>query len=683
MAADFGGWVTRSGIKCSDGRTIGATAFKDMDGKQVPLVWQHQHNDTGNVLGHVVLTHQDGGVWGDGYFNDTPSGQRAKQLVQHKDITSLSIYANGLVERAKQVMHGIIREVSLVLSGANPGATIMNVAMAHGDDGELDVLADEAIIYPGDELELEHAASVTVPGPQKVQMGNKGPMPEPSAAADDTADDGGDETVQQIFDSLNDKQRELFYATVGAAAQQGATEPDDGTNKDDVIQQDDVTDEPSKEGNAPMGRNVFDQTDEGAADAPKRRVLTHSDMEEIFSAAKKDGSLKAAVEGFALQHGIDDISTLFPYDQAVTDSPDFISRRMEWVANVLGGTKKTPFARIRSWTADITFQEARAKGYVKGSLKKEEFIRIARRITTPQTVYKKQKLDRDDILDVTEFNMVTWLQTEMRLMLDEELARAILVGDGRDVDDPDKIDTSNVRPIYGDDDMYVTPVYVDLTDASSSNDEIVDAVVNAMRFYRGSGNPTFYTTRIWLAKLLLIKDTLGRRIYPTLQELQAAMGVSNIVPVEAMEDSPELIGIVVNLSDYTTGTDKGGEVNMFDFFDIDYNQYKYLMECRMSGALTKYRSALTLVQFSGAGGMLADPTAPTFDSTTGIGTIPAFSGLHLTYVTVADDGTLSSALTVGAQTAIAAGAYVTYRAVPASTYEFSTDNFEWTFRRDS
>ena len=681
-AADFSGYVTRSGVTCSDGRTITPKAFQGMDGMQVPLVWQHQHNDSKNVLGHVVLSHKADGIWGEGYFNDTEQGQNAKQLVIHKDIKSLSIYANQLVQQAKNVMHGVIREVSLVLSGANPGAYIENVAVAHGDGNEFEVLADEAIIYPGDELELQHAGSVTVSPPKQVQLPGKGPMPKASPPPADVAevdDNDGDDlpadaTVEQVFNSLTDQQRQLFYATVGAAAQQ------DGMGGG--IKQDDNT-ESAQEGSAPMPRNVFDQSADDAAAAAPRRTLTHSDMEEIFTAAKKDGSLKAAVEGFALQHGIDDISTLFPYDQAVTDTPDFISRRTEWVSNVLAGTKKTPFSRIRSWTADITFQEARAKGYVKGNLKKEEFIRIARRITTPQTVYKKQKLDRDDILDVTEFNMVTWLQTEMRLMLDEELARAILIGDGRDVDDPDKIDTSNVRPIYGDDDMYVTPINVDLTDTSSSNDEIVDAVVNAMRFYRGSGNPTFYTTRIWLAKLLLIKDTLGRRIYPTMQELSAAMGVSGIVAVEAMESIPTLIGIVVNLADYTTGTDKGGEVNMFDFFDIDYNQYKYLMETRMSGALTKYRSALTLVQFSGAGGMLPDPAAPTFDEVTGVGTIPAFSGLHLTYVTVADDGTLSSSLTTGAQTAIAAGAYVTYRAVPDSTYQFATDNFEWTFRRDS
>jgi hypothetical protein len=434
-----------------------------------------------------------------------------------------------------------------------------------------------------------------------------------------------------------------------------------------------------------VGRNVFDQTgQQGDAPAAGGHTLSHADMAGIFDEARKQGSLKAAVESYALAHGIDNISTLFPYDQAVTDTPEFISRRMEWVAGVLAGVRKTPFSRIRSWTADITFQEARAKGYIKGNLKKEEFIRIARRITTPQTVYKKQKLDRDDILDITEFDVVTWLQTEMRLMLDEELARAILIGDGRDEEDPDKINTTNVRPIYGDDEMYVTQVSVSATAIAANAqgpDAIVDGLVNAMRFYRGSGNPTLYTTRVWLAKLLLIKDTLGRRIYPTLAELTAALGVSGIVTCEALESAPELIGLVVNLTDYTVGTDKGGEVSMFDFFDIDYNQMKYLMETRMSGAMTKYRGAIALVSTTDT--LLPDPAEPTFDNTTGVGTIPDATGQHYSYVTVADDGTESGALTAGDQTAVAAGAYVTYRAVPAAGYEFSTDNFEWTFRRDS
>ena len=680
MVPDFSGYVTKYGIKCSDGRTILAHAFKHNDGAQIPLVWQHQHNDPENVLGHLILKHVNDGVRADGFFNETPPGQQAKELVKHKDISSLSIYANGLVQRGQDVLHGNIREGSLVLSGANPGAFIDNINVAHGD-GDTQILEEEAVIYSGEELEHAGSGSVTVPQPKKVVKSN-GAMPKPTASNPDPDRDGDndlfdpadgglgpDATVQDVLDTLTPEQKNVVYALIGNAVQQSGLDDADPSNLSH-----------DKKGDAQVSRNVFDQTDDNTA--PRGSTLSHSDIQGIFTAAHKSGSLKIAVEEYALSHGIDDISTLFPYDQAVTDSPDFISRRMEWVAGVLSSTRKTPFSRIRSWTADITFQEARAKGFIKGNLKKEEFIRIARRITTPQTIYKKQKLDRDDILDITEFDVVNWLQTEMRIMLDEELARAILIGDGRDPDDQDKIDTANVRPIYGDDEMYVTPVNISSTAITTSADAIVDGVVNAMRFYRGSGNPVMYTTRIWLAKLLLIKDTLGRRIYPTLEELKAAMGVSDIIPCEALESVPDLIGIVVNLQDYTNGADKGGQVSMFDFFDIDYNQFKYLMETRVSGAMTKYRGALVLEQFTGAGGLLADPVAPTFDNVTGVGTLPDPSGLNYTWVSIADDGTETS-LSAGAQTAIGTGSYVTYRAKPDATYEFSTDSFEWTFRRDS
>lgn len=691
-AADFSGYVTKYGIKCTDGRTIKHHAFKGQDGAQIPLVWQHQHDDPTNVLGHLVLQHRDNGVWCEGFFNDTERGRHAKVLVQHKDIKALSIHANRLVQQGFDVLHGIINEGSLVMAGANPGAMIANVNIAHGD-GSISELDDEVIIFTGEEL--VHASSTVTTAKKVVPGGNTGDMPaskgqKPTAENPDPdgdgdndlfdPEDGGlnvdDSSVQEILDTLTPEQQKVVYGLVGAALQQSAVDDteDPGTDPDSTISHD-------QEGGS-VTRNVFDRTDDADSQTVTGTTLSHSDMQEIFSAAHKGGSLKGAVEEWALAHGIDDISTLFPYDQAVTDTPEFIARRTEWVNGVLTGVRRTPFSRIRSWTADITFQEARAKGYIKGNLKKEEFIRIARRITTPQTVYKKQKLDRDDILDITEFDVVKWLQTEMRLMLDEELARAILIGDGRDVDDPDKIDTAHVRPIYGDDEMYVTPVNVSSTAIATSADAIVDGVVNAFRFYRGSGNPTLYTTRIWLAKMLLIKDSLGRRIYPTLQELSAALGVKDVIPCEALETSPELIGLVVNLSDYTIGTDKGGEVNLFDFFDIDYNQFKYLMETRVSGAMTKYRGALAIVEFSGSNALLPDPAAPTFDEVTGVGTIPDATGLHYSYVTVADDGTQSSALTAGAQTAVASGAYVTYRAVPAATYEFSTDNFQWTFRRD-
>jgi hypothetical protein len=696
MVPDFTGYVTKNGIKCSDGRVIMAHAFKGNDGQQVPLVWQHQHDSADNVLGHVILHNRGDGVWGEGFFNETPSGQQAKALVHHKDIKSLSIYANKLVQQAMNVVHGVICEVSLVLAGANPGAFIENVNIAHGDGFR--TLDEEVVIYSGEELEHAASPSITIPGAKQVGM-PKGDMPEPTGAQTPSAEnpdpdgdgdndlfdpaDGGlgpNASVQDVINTLTPEQKAVVYALIGNAAQQSAVDP----NSTDQISHD-----KNKKGDVQVTRNVFDQT---STDDQKRpgATLSHADIKGIFAAAHKCGSLKDAAEEYCLAHGIDNISTLFPYDQAVTDSPEFISRRMEWVAGVLSGTRKTPFARIRSWTADLTFDEARAKGYIKADLKKEEYFRVARRITTPQTIYKKQKLDRDDILDITDFDVVTWLQTEMRVMLDEELARAVLVGDGRQVDDADKIDPTHVRPILGDDEMYVTTLQVDLTDAvgdyptatASSADEIVDAVVTGMRFYRGSGNPVMYTTLPYMSKMLLAKDTLGRRLYPTKVELAAALGVSNVIPCEALEATPNLIGIIVNLLDYTVGADKGGEVSMFDFFDIDYNQFKYLMETRVSGAMTKYRGALVVQEFAGAGGMLPYATAPTFNTTTGVGTIPTTT--HVTYVVVNDtDGTVGSALTAGAQTAVAPGASVHYRAVAASTYSFSDNGHEdWTFTRD-
>ena len=646
---DFTGYVTRYGRRCSDGRTIAAPAFKDNDGQKIPLVWQHQHNSPNNVLGHLALTHRDDGVYAEAYFNDTEYGTQAKALVQHGDIKALSIFANRLVQNGPTVMHGNICEGSLVLAGANPGAYIDNVTIAHGD--ETHTLDSEAVIYTDDEIVLEHAAgSTTVDGPKKVIPGKNGDMPKPSASNPDPDHDGDNDlfdpkdgglgpnaTVEDVMNTLTPQQKDVVYGLtwvlLPAARQPRATAP---TRPAPSLH------DKNQKGDDPVTRNVFDKSGDGGNQAPGS-TLTHDDIKSIFAEAKKGGSLKDAVEQHCLAHGINDISTLFPYDQAVTDTPEFISRRMEWVQGVLSSVRKTPFSRIRSWTADITLDEARAKGYVKGELKKEEYFAVARRITTPQTIYKKQKLDRDDILDITDFDVVAWLQTEMRLMLDEELARAILVGDGRGVDDPDKINATNVRPIVGDDPLYVSDLYVDLTDSSSSADEIVDAVVEGFRFYRGTGTPTMDTTLPYMSKMLLAKDTLGRRLYATKVELAAAMGVADIIPCEALEATSDLIGVIVNLQDYTIGADKGGEVSMFDFFDIDYNQFKYLMETRVSGAMTKYKGALVVWEFTGVGGMLLNPTPPTFVSSTGVVTIPTFT--HATYVVVDDtDGTEGSAL---------------------------------------
>jgi HK97 family phage prohead protease len=658
MEPDFSGYVTRYGIKCTDGRTILAHAFKDQDKAQIPLVWQHQHDAPDNVLGHLILQHKDDGVYAHGFFNETENGKKAKALVEHKDVKAMSIFANRVKQQGSNVTHGNLCEGSLVMAGANPGAFIDNVYIQHGDGTE--TTADgEIVIYTGEEL--EHAASsTTVSGPRRVGT-PKPPMPTPSGTGNST--DDSNKTVADVINDMTDEQKNAVYALVG-----------------EVVNHTDSPNDP--EGN-PVPRNVFDQNDDKTPSGP---TLSHADTKGIFAAAQKTGSLRDAIEQYVVAHGIDDISTLFPYDQAVTDTPEFISRRMEWVNGVLTGTRKTPFSRIRSWTADITQDEARAKGYIKGNLKKEEFFSVSRRITTPQTIYKKQKLDRDDILDITDFDVVNWLQTEMRVMLDEELARAILIGDGREVDDPDKISETNVRPILGDDEMYVTQINVASsvisgTDLGQGPDAIVDAVVNGMRFYRGSGTPTLFTTLLWQAKMLLAKDQLGRRLYATTAELAAALGVRDVIACEALEVETDLIGIIVNLQDYTIGADRGGQVSMFDFFDIDYNQFKYLMETRVSGAMTKYKGALVVMQFEGAGGVLPDPPAPAFDETTGIATVPTVS--HVTYVTVDGSGTESSALTAGAQTAIASGATVHYRAKAASTYTFSDGASEdWFFTRE-
>jgi len=632
-------------------------------------------------------------------------------MVAHKDIDKLSIYANRLQERYKVVMHGMIREASLVLAGANPGASIDHVYVQHGDD-EPELARGEAIIIP--DVTLEHADRPTPDNPDPDHDGDNDLM--------DPKDGGIDPataTIKDVMDTLTPIQMQAVYAVVGAATEgqdddmaQGEWDPTAHIDEDStvgdvfatlnevqhsavfaVIGQALESATNDQEGGTVVHRNVFDQTVPDAPGAPSDyRSLSHADQEQFFKAWKSAGgnSLREFAKDYfapggeaALKHGIDNIDVLFPYDQAVSTTPEFISRRMEWVAGVLGGVHKTPFARIRSWTADISFDDARAKGYVKGNLKKEEFIEVARRITTPTTVYKKQKMDRDDIVDITEFDVIAWLQTEMRLLLDEEVARCILVGDGRAVDDDDHVNANNIRPIFGDDPLYVTNLQVDLTSAGTSADDIIDAVVTGMRFYRGSGNPVMYTTLPYLSKLLLVKDALGRRLYSNRGEVANAMGIADIIPCEALEATTGLVGIIVNLTDYTVGMDRGGQVSMFDFFDIDYNAQKYLIETRASGAMTKWRGAITIQEFTGAGGLLADPTVPTFNTSTGVVTIPTLS--HVTYVVVNDtDQTEGSALTPGAQSAISAGATVHIRAKAASTYAFVDDqSSDWHFTRTS
>ena len=707
MKADFSGYATKANLRCSDGRVILPDAFAHMHGEKVPLVWQHTHSEPANVLGHIVLEARDGDVYGHGYFNQSDAAKSARQLVQHGDITALSIYANRLVEMDKMVKHGQIREVSLVLSGANPGALIDNVNIAHSD-GTISTVEEEAIIYTGLPLTLIHEeAQEEAPKEEESEMSDTGTDPtieeifhtmtedqqdavrflvgealtegansqesishataapaskapaSKTPASDDAEEVDDDTTVKEIFDSMTEDQKNVVYFMIGQALEDaGAGE----TAQQSAI---------SSEGNSAMGYNVFEMSGNDAGQTP---TLSHADAAAIFEGAKRMGSIKEAVDEYALQHGIDDIDTLFPDAKAVTNTPEFEKRRSEWVTDVLSSTRHTPFSRIKSLTANLTIEEARAKGYIKGNVKREEFFRVAKRVTTPQTIYKKQKLDRDDVLDITDFDVVVWLKSEMRLMLDEEIARAVLVGDGRSAGEDDKIAEDHVRSIANDDDLYVTSIYVNLGDANSSAEEIVDALTLQRRHYRGSGNPTFYTSETILSKLLLIKDSLGRRIYSTVADLAAALRVSKIVAVEVMDEpSVTTVGIVANLQDYTIGADRGGDVSLFDDFDIDYNQYKYLIETRISGALTKPKSAL-VVKGTAASAQLVTPVAPTWDGATHKVTVATTP--NVTYKNKVTNATLTTAAPV----TLTEDDELTVIAVPSAGYYLaSSATDEWLF----
>ena len=566
---DFSGWATRNNLKCSDGRTIRKDAFKDNNGQKVPLVWNHQHNEPFNVLGHALLENREEGVYAYCAFNDTEAGQNAKRLVEHGDVSALSIYANQLKQHGGDVIHGSIREVSLVLAGANPGAFIDSI-ICHGEESE-----EEAIIYTGEDISLSHA--------DNEDMKEEKPMEDTKKVENKT----DNKTVKDVFDTLTEEQKTVVYALIGQALESAGVTDENDENDDE------------EDNN--MKHNVFDQDD-----MMKGNVLSHSDMEEIFSDAKRAGSLKEAFLAHNATYGIDQIDTLFPEPKSMNTPPEFIKRDMNWVAGVINGVHHTPFSRIKSMFANITEDEARAKGYIKGKLKKEEVFTLLKRTTTPTTIYKKQKLDRDDIIDITDFDVVAWIKSEMRMMLDEEIARAILVGDGRMTSDDDHINEANIRPIWKDDDLYTIKTKITV-DASATDDDkakaVIKAAVKSRKDYKGSGNPVLYTTEDFLTNCLLLEDTQGYRLYKSEQDVATAMRVSRIVTVPVMENlsrtdseskTRNLVGIIVNLNDYNVGADKGGAVNMFDDFDIDYNQQKYLMETRCSGALIRPYSAIAL-----------------------------------------------------------------------------------------
>lgn len=694
MEADFSGYATKANLKCSDGRTITSDAFKHMDGLKVPLVWQHYRNSPENVLGHALLESRSDGVYAYAFFNETDGAKSAKMLVQHEDINALSIYANRLVERGKTVVHGVIREVSLVLSGANPGALIDNVNISHGE-GETDVLDDEAVIYTG--LTLEHMNLAEVESVDEKNVDDEKVVGDENVEESDTVQHA-DETIQDVFNTFSQKQKDVVYYMIGEALSGAKAEHSDDespflstdeniaavleTFTDDqkvVIHH--MLDEAEKNFMAtakdtPEGTEMTHNVFEKSESKNTGLTLSHSDVASIFEGAKRLGSFKESVEDYALKHGIEDIDTLFPDAKAVTSSPDFLKRRTEWVSDVMDSTRHTPFSRIKSTSANLTLAEARAKGYVKGDLKQEEFFKVSKRTTTPQTVYKKQKLDRDDVLDITDFDVVAWLKGEMRLMLEEEIARAVLIGDGRSSGDDDKIKEDHLRPIASDDDLYVTSLFVNLGDANSSADEIIDALTLQRRHYRGSGNPTFYTSETILAQMLLLKDTLGRRIYPTVNDLAAAIRVKNIVAVEVMDEAAnDVVGIMVNLTDYVIGADKGGDISLFDDFDIDYNQYKYLIETRVSGALVKPKSAI-VVRKVASGDALVSPVAPSWDGATHKVTVATTTGV------VYKNKATNTTLTTAGPVTLADGETLTVIAVPASGYYFNSsmaDEFEFTY----
>lgn len=585
---DFGGWATKANLLCSDGRVIMPDAFAHNDGQRVPLVWNHQHSDPDHILGYADLENRPEGVYAHCKFNETDTGNVAKKLVQHGDIVSLSIYANGLTEKKSHVTHGNIREVSLVLAGANPGAGIDSVTLSHGEDSD-----DEGIVYSDTELDLGAETGLSH------SDDNSDKKPED--------DKNEEETVMDVFNTLNEKQKNAVYAMIGAAYE--STPP---------AKDEENTDE---EGDTDMKHNVFD------TDVQKEnQVLSHSDITAIISDAKRTGSLRDAAiahnageithaatddDGKQVTYGVANIDYLFPDARNITREPLFIKRDTGWVTVVMNAVKHSPFSRIKSIFADITADDARAKGYLKGKQKVEEVFTLLKRSTTPTTIYKKQKMDRDDVVDITDFDVVSWIKSEMRVMLDEEIARAILVGDGRSSASDDKINESNIRPIWKDDNLYTIKATVQLGASeteTTKGKKFIKAVLKARKNYKGSGNPILLTTEDVLTDLLLIEDTNGRNIYESVDKLATALRVSKIVTSPVLENQTRagvelvdgdtktrtLMGIIVNLADYTVGADKGGAVNLFEDFDIDFNQEKYLIETRCSGALTKPYSAIAI-----------------------------------------------------------------------------------------
>ena len=584
MKFDFSGWATKNDLTCSDGRTIKHNAFKENDGQRVPLVWQHGHNAVDNVLGHALLENRNEGVYAYCAFNDTPGAENAKELVKHGDVKALSIYANRLDQRGADVIHGNIVEVSMVLSGANPGALIDNVALEHSD-GSWTESEDEAVIYSG--LTLSHDSGETTEDTESMD--------------EDEVYDEDDLTVADVLETLDDDQRLAVAALIEEISGDVDAEDEDFDEDEEFDEDyDEDYDEDAEHGDSGgdtlMHSNIF----EGDARNHMGPHLSHADEEQIFAEARQPGmTLRTAVLAHAADYGIKNPELLFPDATNLDPEPQRIMRENSWVSKVLQGAKHSPFSRVKTQWSNLTADDLRAKGYVKASRKKDVVYEVANRKTEPTTVYNKTKIDRDDVLDITTFNVVAWMQQNLRLALEEELARAVLIGDGREVSNPDKIKETNIRPIWKDDELFSHKV---LVDKDAKTEDVIDIVRRSRKFYKGSGMPVLFTTNAFVCDMLEIKDINKRYIYETKQAVANALNVSDVIEVEVMEGAKRevagktqnLLGIIVNMQDYTLGADKGGETSFFEQFDIDFNQQKYLLEARCSGSLTKYKSAIVI-----------------------------------------------------------------------------------------
>ena len=580
---DFSGYATKNDVRCSDNKVIRHGAFAAYDGKTVPLVWQHQHKDVANVLGHADLEVREDGVYAYAHLNHSDAGRTAREMVRNGDVKAMSIYATHVKARGNDVVHGELVEVSLVLRGANPGAYIDQVSIQHGDDGD----ELEVVMYTDAQIDFvshtddDEAEDSEVEETEDVEHAEEDPEDEESDG------DGDDPTLGEIFDSMTEEQKTAVYAIVGQlvdAEDEEAETPDEDTAHSDTTTEDTMA-----------HQNVFE-----GSKTEELPTLSHADVEQIFADAKACGSLKDAVLAHADQYGIKQIDTLFPDAKNLWNTPEFIKRKTDWVSSVVGAAKHSPFSRIKTQFADITADEARAKGYIKGNKKKDEVFTLLKRVTTPTTIYKKQRLDRDDILDITDFDVVSWIRGEMRIMIEEELGRAVLLGDGREASSDDKIKEENIRPIFKEDPLYAPRV---ILAKQTSTEDMLDSIVRAMDDYEGSGNPTWFAAPQTVTEILLLKDKMGHRLFNSMSDLADYVGVSKIVKVPLMKNlvrnsakngKLDALGIIVNMTDYTIGADKGGQLFAAEDFDISFNQYHYLLETRLSGALTKVKSAIVV-----------------------------------------------------------------------------------------